>query len=168
MIVSLKLLSFILLLGLYIISSPASLAYTDPFASIHEHFAQMDQQFAQIRESMRKSQEDMMKNATVVSFSSPNVETTEDETKYTVKMTLANLDQNSLDIQLENKTLKIKAEQKTETQTANGKSASYSAFAKSVFLPQAGDSTGLDLQTEGETVIITVPKIVAASSSTTH
>ncbi len=159
MIVRHKLLSFILLLGLYIISSPASLASTDPFASIHEHFAQMDQHFAQIRESMRKSQESMMQNATTIHVVSPNIETMEDEGKYTVKMTLANLDQNSLDIQLENKTLKIKAEQKTETQTPSGKSASYSAFVKNVFLPQAGDSTGLDVQTEADNIVITVPKI---------
>jgi|GEM_PF-2699537 len=157
-----KTLTFILLLGLYIISSPASLAYTDPFATIHEHFAQVDQHFVQVRESMRKNQAAM---TTITSISSPNIQTTEDETKYTVKMTMANLDQNSLDIQLENKTLKIKAEQKTETQTGNSKSASYSAFAKSVYLPQAGDSTGLDVQAEGEQVIITVPKVVAAQVS---
>lgn len=157
-----KSLSFILLLGLYIISSPASLAYLDPFTSMQQQFAAMDQHFAEIRESMRKSQEAMMQSATVVKVVSPTIETTEDETKYTVKMTLVNLDQNSLDIQLENKTLKIKAEQKTETQVGNSKSASYSAFAKSVFLPQAGDSSGLDVQTEGDIVTITVPKVATA------
>jgi HSP20 family molecular chaperone IbpA len=164
MIVRHKQLSFILFLGLYIISSPASLASTDPFSL---HFAQMDQHFAQIRESMRKSQESMMQNATTVHVVSPSIQTTEDETKYTVTITLANLDQNSLDIQLENKTLKIKAEQKTETQTASGKSASYSAFVKNVFLPQAGDSTGLDVQTEGDAVIITVPKLSTQAAAAT-
>lgn len=97
-------------------------------------------------------------NANTIQGISTNVQTSEDNAQYTVKMTMANLDQNSLDIQLENKNLRIKAEQKTEKQVGNTKSATYSAFAKTVFLPQAGDSTGLDVQTDGDTVIITVPK----------
>lgn len=156
MTVSHKLLSLILLLGLYLISSPASLAYTDPFAAMQAHFAAIDKQLAETRARMQQNQGLM--NANTIQGISTNVQTSEDNAQYTVKMTMANLDQNSLDIQLENKNLRIKAEQKTEKQVGNTKSATYSAFAKTVFLPQAGDSTGLDVQTDGDTVIITVPK----------
>ncbi len=142
---------------LFFITYPVH-AELDPFATMQAHFAAVDKQISEARERMKRNQE-LLKNSAAQTINvNPEFNTTEDENAYTVTLRMQGLDQNSVDVQLENAMLKIKGERKATIESEKIKSASYSAFTKSLFLPLAGDSSGLDLRSEPDTVIITVPK----------